>query len=297
MKGPRMDIRVKSWKQPPPDRRRRRRLIVLAVTVGAVLLFLVIPAVLVVLAMLPPPEYRPARLGYDERSVAAKRFYRQMMDFDDLAQSNIPFEFTFTAEQVNRYLASVDEIAALLPEGQAGRVQEMMDAAGLAGPAVAIRGGRITLMVQSGRFGNIVSADLRPRVKDSGQLVVPLRAVRVGWLPVPQGLVRGRLMKTKDKLLALQAAQRADRDVPGGLAEADLAAAAANYALRMVLAALDGQPVEPEGRYRGHRIRLTGIDAFAGQLTVRVVPVPKNRSQPADSQTSSQSAPSTSLSR
>lgn len=292
-----MEIRVKSWNAPPPDERRHRRLTVLVVVAGCILLLVVVPAVLVMLAMLTPPEYHPAGLDYDERSVAAKQFYRQMMDFDDLAQSNIPFEFTFTAEQINRYLASVDEIAALLPEGQAGRVQEMMRVAGVSSPAVAIRNGRITLMIRAGRFGNIVSADLRPVIDGEERLIVPLRAVCVGWLPIPQWLIRSRLMETRDRLLNLRAAQRAEGDLPGGLVEADLAEAASNYALRMVVGALDGQPIVPEGKYRGRRLRLTGIDPFAGRITVRVVPVPKNNAQPADSQSNSQSSPSTALSR
>jgi hypothetical protein len=226
------------------------------------------------LAVLSPFQYRPVRLDYDARQTAAKQFYRQMMDFDDRAQSNAPFEFVFTAEQLNRYLASMDEIAAMLPEGQAGRVQEMLAAAGLSAPAVAIGEDRLTLMVRS-NGGLVVSADLSPALDEQGRLLVPLRAVRVGWLPVPRVLVRHQLGQTRAKLLALHAAQREDKDVPGGLDTADLAAVAANYATQMILAALDGQPIVPEGKYRRHRIRLAAIELNDGQVTVHVAPVPR----------------------
>jgi hypothetical protein len=241
---------------------------------GAIVLF---GAVLAFLAVLSPSGYRPARLDYNERQTAAKQFYRQMMDFDDRAQSNAAFEFVFTAEQLNRYLASMDEIAAMLPEGYSGRVQEMLSAAGLSAPAVAITEGRMTLMVRSS-WGLVVSADLSPGLDEQGRLFVPLRAVRLGRLGVPQVLVRHRLRQTRDKLLALHATQRSDKDVPGGLEAADLAAIAANYAMQMVLAALDGQPIVPEGKYHRHRIRLAAIELGDGQMTVHVIPIPRKPS-------------------
>ena len=71
---------------------------------------------------------------------------------------------------------------------------------------------------------------------------------------------------------------------------------AANYAMRMIVAALDGRPIDPEGKYRRHRIRLTGIELAPGRITVHIVPVPRP-TQPTDSQTSVQPAPSSALSR
>ncbi len=244
------------------------------VVVGALAL---IAAALGLLMALSPSQYRPVRLDYNERQMAAKQFYHQMMDFDDRAQSNAAFEFTFTAEQLNRYLASMDEIAAMLPEGHSGQVQEMLAAAGLSDPVVAIEEGRMTLMVRATR-GVIVSADLSPAVDEQGRLFVPLRAIRMGRLGVPRVLLRYSLRQTRDKLLALHATQRGDKDVPGEAATADLAAVAANYALQMILAALDGQPVVPEGSYRHHRIRLAAIELGDGQITVHVAPVPRKPS-------------------
>ncbi len=285
-----MDLRVKDWRRVDTPAPWYRWCLFMALVVG-VLLFVLLPLVAAALVMLPPSQYSPARLDYEERSVAAKQFYRQMMDFDDLAQSNVPFAFTFTAEQLNRYLASVDEIAALLPEGQAGRVQEMMRAAHLHGPAVAIERGRLMLMVQAGKRGVVVSIDLVPVLDERGRLVVRLGALGAGRLRVPQSLIHTAIERTRDRLLELRAAQREETDVPGGLAQAELSDVAANYAMRMIVAALDGRPIEPEGRYRRHRIRLTGIDLAAERVTVHIVPVPRQPPQPPASQTSTQLSP------
>ncbi|MCJ7544564.1 MAG: hypothetical protein MUP47_08405 [Phycisphaerae bacterium] len=291
-----MEVRVKEWSRGATSTTWYHWCGLVGLVVGVPLLIL-LPLVVAGLVFLPPPQYDPAHLDYEARSVAAKQFYRQMMDFDDLAQSNVPFEFTFTAEQLNRYLASVDEIAALLPEGQAGRVQEMMLAAHLRGPAVALKGGRLMLMVQTGKHGLVVSAELLPALDRRGKLVVRLGALRVGRLHVPQALIRGSIDSTKNRLLLLRASQRQETDVPGGPAQADVGDVAANYAMRMVVGALDGQPIEPEGKYRHHRIRLTGIDITPGQITVHIVPVPKKPTQPADSQASTQPPPASALSR
>jgi hypothetical protein len=91
----------------------RKRLILWIV--AAVVVFDLIVAALALLAFLEPAHYRPVRLGIDEQEVAAKQFYHRMMDFDDLAQSNTPFEFVVTSDLVNRSLASMDEIAAMGP--------------------------------------------------------------------------------------------------------------------------------------------------------------------------------------
>lgn len=291
-----MDLRVKDWSRSATGTNWYRWCGLVALVVGVPLLIL-LPLVVAVLVVLPPSQYDPAYLAYEERSVAAKQFYRQMMDFDDLAQSNVPFEFTFTAEQINRYLASVDEIAALLPGGQAGRVQELMQAAGLRGLAVAFERGRLMLMVQAGKHGLVVSVELLPVLDARGKLVVRLGALRLGRLRVPQGLIHESIDSTKNRLLLLRAAQRQEADVPGGLTQADLGDVAANYATRMIVGALDGQPIEPEGKYRRHRIRLTGIDITPGQITVHIVPVPKKPTQPADSQASTQPPPASAASR
>lgn len=290
-----MEIRVKQWKQIERPANRRRWILLTALVVGLPL-FVLLPLVIALLVVLPPSLYHPAVLDYEQRSVAAKQFYRKMMDFDDLAQSAIPFEFTFTDEQVNRYLASLDEIVALLPEGQAGRVQEMMRTAGLRDPAVALERGRLIMMVRADKPGLVVSVELIPALDAQGRLVVRLAALRLGRFRVPQVFVRGPIHQVRDRLLLLRAAQREETDMPGGLPEGELGDVAAKYAMRLMVGALDGQPIEPEGRYRGRRLRLTGIDIGGGQLTVHVAPVPRPPPQPADSQTSSQASPAPAVS-
>jgi hypothetical protein len=290
-----MELRVKEWTRHPESSAWRRFWLVV-ILVGVIPLLALVPLVVAVLVVLPPEQYHPAVLDYEQRSIAAKQFYRQMMDFDDLAQSNVPFAFTFTAEQINRYLASVDEIAALLPEGQAGRVQEMMVAAGLRDPAIAIDRGRLILMVRLTKLGLIASAELVPVMDAQNRLVVRLGALRVGRLRVPHAAIYKPIRQTRDRLLQVRAAQRNETDVPGGLAGADLGDVATNYAMRLIVGALDGRPIDPEGKYRHRRLRLTGIDITRGQITVHVAPVPRPTPQSAASQTSTQSSPGTKVS-
>jgi hypothetical protein len=261
-----------------PNRGRKR--LILWIVVGVVFFDLIV-AGLALLAFMEPAEYRPVRLSVDDRDVAAKQFYRRMMDFDDLAQSNAVFEFVITSDQINRSLASMDEIAAMVPGGQSGRVQEVAATADLSDPAVVVRDGKITLMIRSARLGVVVSGDLAPTIDDQGRLAVPLTAVRVGVLPVPEALVRHQISRTRDKLIALHIAHLADKDVPGSEVNVDLASMAANYSVRMIVTALDGKPIVPEGSYRRHRIRLVAIEPRDDKITVRVVPVPRQPPQPA----------------
>jgi hypothetical protein len=187
-------------------------------------------------------------------------------------------------------------------------VQEIAAAADLRDPAVVIRDGKITLMIRSDRLGVVVSGDLSPTIDSQGRLAVPLTAVRVGYLPVPEALIRHQISRTRDRLVALHSAHQADKDVPGSEVSTDLASMAANYSLRMIVAALDGKPIVPEGSYRHHRIRLVAIEPADDKITIRVVAMPRQPAQPAAapsavapgpaaSQTSVQSSPATTQSR
>ena len=261
------------------------------VVIGAVAAVCLAAAVAYVLAGSTPRRYRPLRLDGQQRQAAAKRFYRHMMDIDDAAQTGEVFSVHITADQINRYLASADEIAAMLPDGQPGRVQEMMDAADFRGPAVAIDQGTLTLMARAGEGGRVVSIELSAWVDRGGLLHVALEGVSVGRLPVPAFLVRGHLVKVRGGLLERLTIQLGEREVPSG-AEADLAGRAAEYAAKAVLAALDGRAVVPEGRWRHRRLRLAGIEGSEGELILYVAPVPKAKAagQSASSQVSIQSS-------
>ncbi len=218
-----------------------------------------------------PARYCPAALDYEQRQLAARQFYRHMMNIDDAAQMNQTFSVHLTERDLNRYLASADEIAALLPEGEPGKVQEMMHSAEFSGPAVAIEDGSIVFMARAGPGSRVVSIELEAWLDKRGLLHMDIGGMWIGRLPVPRAFAATALAQVRSRLLEKLTAQKRERDVPGA-AEFGMASRAAEYAAGAVLAALDGQVVTPVARWRRRLVRLVGIEARKGELILYVAP-------------------------
>lgn len=221
-----------------------------------------------------PSHYQPAQLSHRQRNEAAKHFYGKVMDFDGQVQAAEPFDLSLTQEELNNYLASLDEIAALLPDGQSGKVEGLMDAAGLADPAIALGDGVATLMVRSTRHDNrIVSADVAFRFAPDNRLRMRLGQMRIGRLAVPQDLVRRRLERLREAL-AGSGSHRAGKERAGNWAEsAALVEVVAEAATRAITAAIDGEAIVPEGVWHRWRLRVEGIEIAPQKLTLRLRPL------------------------
>ena len=224
------------------------------------------------LAGKPPADYRPASLTQDEKETAVKRFARRIQDFGNDAQHNERYVWSLTQDEVNAYLAALDEIVASMPRGRAGRVNSAMARIGLAGPAVSLHDGIVSLMIRSIRHERIVSADLEFRFAQGGLMRVLLRGARIGGLPIPRSMVRNRLDGLKAALLAATTSAPDAQSARGamGLRPEDLAALAA-----VILSAMDAQPIAAEITWpvNSKHVRIERIDITEGRMTLHVQPI------------------------
>jgi len=217
-----------------------------------------------------PRHYAPATLSARQRDQAAKDFLnRKILDeFGNAAQFNEPFEWVITEDELNRYLASMDEIAASAPSVQPGELTRQMIRAGLTEPSVALRDGKVTVMARSSEYQKIISADLGFRLTPAGLLEVSLLEVRAGRLPLPDSAVRDRIGEVKAALTAGNSAS--DRSDLGGISSREV-----GQALRSILAAIDARPLTPELTWslNDKRVRIAAIEIADGSLRLRFVPV------------------------
>jgi len=220
------------------------------------------------LAGSPPRAYRPPRLEQEQRTAAAKRFYRRLMDLSNQAQANEPMSWSITRQELNAYLASLDEIVSLAPGGKPGMVTDSMNRAGLAEPVVALGEGEATVMVRLTEYRRVLSVDIALKAAEGDRLVVKLGGVRIGRLPVPRVLLRSRLNALKGHLLSLRrsAADKAEGSSPRALADA----------AEVMAAAIDGLPISASGSIGGRDIVITAVEIQPGVLTIQARPLPED---------------------
>ena len=146
-----------------------------------------------------------------------------------------------------------------------------MAEAGVAGPAVALRDGLLTVMVRSAEHEKVISADIAFSFTEDRQLRVKLLGMQAGRLALPDWWVH-------DRLDALRGSLRSDRgqtdpETNGesqGRISRDVGAL-----LRRLLAAIDREPISAELTWRisTRHLRIDEIEIADGRLRVRVVPV------------------------
>jgi hypothetical protein len=218
-----------------------------------------------------PEDYRPARLGREQRIHASKQFYRKLMDFNNSAQRVRPFTLTLQQDRVNEYLTSLDEIATARAGVKAGTVHKAMDRLGLSDPAVAFADNEMTLMVRSRKAGKVLSADLEMDYTDDGKLIVRLTGARVGRLPLPPALVDSQVNRIKAALTRrLRAARNGSSKTPSAMGPS---AADVGKALAVLLAAIDAQPVSTRLTWDGKPFVLDRIRLEDGRVHLDFRPV------------------------
>lgn len=229
-----------------------------------------------------PGAYAPAELTPQEKDQAAREFLRRVQEFGNAAQQDAPFTWSVSEERVNAWLASMDEIAARMPHGRAGQVYRAMEKVGFSQPAVTLRDGKLTLMVLAREYGKVVAVDFSLALDAAGRLRVTLGEVRVGRLSVPKALFADRLGRLRAMLapaadIARDPSAKADR--PASTAVAGLSSDDLAGVLAKLLAAVDGEPIEPVLVWpinkRPVRVREVGLTQGTAVLTL--VPIPRDR--------------------
>jgi len=223
-----------------------------------------------ILTRMAPAEYSPARLDAARRELSAKGFYSQLLEFHNLAQENQAFEWSISASQLNEYLASMDQIAMLLPRGRSGEVDAAFRRAGLTEPAASLDHGHLTLMARSVVAKGVVSVAVSFGYTDQGLLRVRFGKLRLGRLPLPASIAHKQMYRIHQMFSQRGEYERDSSQGRNGFG--DLALGAINVIEQAVLSAVDGVPVEPVIRIDGRRLRLSKIRVSPKAVTISAVP-------------------------
>jgi len=241
-----------------------------AILAGGVLLAL---GVLYFQASREPAGYQPPALTQEQKTAWAKDVLERMAKFHSDAPIEDAYTLALSEEQINAYLACIDEIAyqgeVLFRVGrERGQVDRAMERAGIGGLAVAVGAGGLTLMMRLLRYDKVVSADVSLTMTPDKRLSVHLTAARVGRLAIPKALIRDRLTGLRSAL----AANAKDTGGSGGSREPRVAGVRVGelrQALGVIVAAIDGEPVQPRWAWQGREVRLERISLRPGRLTLR----------------------------
>jgi len=237
-------------------------------------------AVLYVQASRDPAGYEPLDLPPDQRDEAAREFLDRLLgsEFNDRIQRMEPFTWTVTQEDLDRYLASMDEIAWRAHQPRAS-VSQVLDAAGLSGLAVRLQDGGVTLMVQSTQYDKVLSADVAVGTGDDGRLKMALSRFRVGRLTVPGSVLLKRLGQVRSRLREELRGEAPPPQRDGPPAAAALSAENFGGLALALLGALEGEAVEPAFNWTlgGRReVRIEELKVQPGLLTLRLRPMPRD---------------------
>jgi len=224
-------------------------------------------SVVFLLACSVPAEYKPIQLTQKERKLFAKDFVdRHGLAFLNKVQENQAFTHTISQDELNLYLASLDEIAFLKPgrdrkSKTTGGIYEAMDKAGLADPVIRMHDGVFTIMVRTRGSNKVVALDISMKITDDDRLAVALEHARIGLMPMPQALLDKSITSLKRAVAKKsQASEASARDLDG--------------LLSTVLASINEDPIGTELKFSRKRIRkITELTIEDGKLIMRVVPV------------------------
>jgi len=242
-------------------------LAVAAAVVGSLVVF--------VLLSVKPADYRWRHLSPEEQEDQMYAFNKHVLtEFGNGCGEGKPFTWTLTADQANRYLASVDAIASFWHKDPV-HPSEQMDRAGLCDPAVSMNDGVLTLMTRARKAEKILSVDLAFVYNDDGEIAARIRGVRMGVMPVPKNLVADHIARGQARLARMLAKMEKAPRAPSGPVPLDRLASL----LGSLVGMMDGGFIRPElvwpiGR---HRVRIERVTIGDGQLTLHVVPVKTGR--------------------
>jgi len=224
-----------------------------------------------------PDDYHPQRLSEAQRNAVVSEFVASVVgDFGNKVRSDQAFEVSYSQEQVNRYLASMDAIAAMRPSVEHGTVYRMLDRAGLAEPAVSLNGGVLKVMIRSREYEKVISTGLTFDFAEDGSLKLGMSGAWIGEAPVPEAMIRDRLEVLKGVLEEQREKVTATTRKAKGIALVGFSTADIGRVLTAFITAIDEEPIPAEdlvSKIEGRRIRIESIKIADGHITLRFVPV------------------------
>ncbi len=217
-----------------------------------------------------PESYQPSDLTPAQREQAVTELANEYSRFNEQAVTGQTYTWTLSQDQVNRYLASMDEANAMRVGHEAGEVKRKLARAGIADPAVVFDNQAVTLMCRLREYDKIVAADLAFEFTPDGKLRLKLAGARIGRLPLPRDVVADKLARLKAVLADASNGSHPGQGAPAGQATGEFA-----EALRAVVMAIEGDPIDPEALLQAskRRVRFTDVTVDDGLLTLTVQPV------------------------
>jgi hypothetical protein len=237
-------------------------------------LLMLLAAVALLLASSRPDAWQPYQLKHEQQKEVAERFAtRSINELVNGMRGFEPFTFTLTEEEMNAYLASLDELAMLAYSGEemSRRPSELvaaMDRVGIADPVVDMQEDRLRLLVRSKKGNKIISLDVAFTFTDDEKMYITLEGVRVGLLPIPRSLVSGSLEQLQKSVSHKDA-----QSVETSLRNTDLI-------LGSVIRSIGGEPVPTRLPFSDSRPkRIHDIEIDEQSLTIHFVPISESEEQ------------------
>jgi flagellar basal body-associated protein FliL len=257
----------KSVAQPEQEHKVNKKKPIIKILIVVIFGLMLCASVIFLLASSIPSGYNPIRLNQQERELFAKDFIENHgLEFINKVGENKAFTHEISQDELNLYLASLEEIAFLKPgkageKKKSGEVCEAMDKAGLADPVVIMDDGVITIMVRTKGSNKVLSIDISMQITDDERLAVGLDGVRVGRMPLPTAVLNEGLATLKKSMTK--------RDLDGENSAKDL-----DGLLATLLASINEEPITTEMKFRRKVIRkIVELNIEDGKLTMHVVPV------------------------
>ena len=242
-----------------------------------------------------PSGYLPRTLSAADREAAAKRVelekLPQLLNLANQAQANAtsahrarargedvpsastrpiaPVTVTFTQDEINA------SIGKQLERYKSTYERYVTD------PYVALEDGSIVLMGNVPEFGRVASAFFEPRLDDKGLLRCDLTSLKIGSLPLPEGLLAKHRQKVENAVRTRLPAWQRDADIgPTGLINSDGRSAALG---QLVLRILHHEPspavvflpkdIQNRSDKGSVPVKLTNVGVEKGALTITIEPM------------------------
>ncbi len=166
--------------------------------------------------------------------------------------------------------------------GKRDAIGKAMDKQGLSGPIVRFLDDRLELLIYSKQYDKVLTVGVSFASLPDGRLTVHLDDVHVGRLKVPQWVVSSEL-STMQASLAGDTRETASPAGVGMVSSKDMA-----RLLRTFFAAIDGQPIQPELKWRltHKKVKIASVDLYGprpgpdgkpaesgGEMILHIVPV------------------------
>jgi uncharacterized protein YpmS len=269
--------------------KRLSRILVLVLVLGGITL-----GSLYYLSTRHPSGYLPRLLTAADREAAAKRLelekLPQLLNLANQAQANAASAHRAQARGEDAPAASTrpiapvtvtftqDEINASLWK-QVERYKSTYERY-LSDPYVVLDEGAIVLMGKVPEFGRVASAYFEPRLDENGMLRCDLTSLKLGSLPLPEGLLTKQRQKVETALRSRLPEWQTKADIgPTGVINADGRAAALG---QLVIRLINRQPSPavvflPKDFERPNKgsvpVKLTHVGVEKGSLTITVQPM------------------------